>query len=74
MVRTGAHGYLKYDFETSYASGGTANKKFGLQDRLTSLSLTNNRINLPSLNQNTLHSFAYGQQQGTASVSFLVQF
>jgi hypothetical protein len=72
MVRTGAHGYLKYDFETSYASGGTANKKFGLQDRLTSLSLTNNRINLPSLNQNTLHSFAYGQQQGTASVSFVL--
>jgi hypothetical protein len=70
MVRTGAHAYVKYDFETSYGSGGTANKKFGLQDRLTSLSLTNNRVNLASLNQNTIHKFAYGQQQGTASMGF----
>jgi len=73
MVRTGAHGYLKYDYETTYADGTTVpNKKFGLQDRLSSLSLTNNRINLPALNQNTLEYFAYGQQQGTASVSFVL--
>jgi hypothetical protein len=72
MVRTGSHGYLEWGFESSYASGGTADKKFGLQDRLSSLSLTNNRINLPSLNQNTLHSFAYGQQAGSASVSFVL--
>lgn len=72
MVYTGAHGYLKWDFETGYASGGSPDKKFGLQDRLSSLSLTNGRINLPSLNQNTLHSFAYGQQSGTASVSFVL--
>ncbi len=72
MVRTGAHAYVKYDFETlnSYGSGGTPNKKFGLQDRLTSLSLTNNRVNLAQLNKNTIHAFAYGQQQGTASMGF----
>jgi hypothetical protein len=70
MVRTGAHAYVKYDFETSYAAGGTPNKKFGLQDKMTSLSLTNNRQNLAQLNQNTIHKFAYGQQQGTASMGF----
>jgi len=70
MVLTGASAYVKYDFETSYGAGGAANKKFGLQDRLTSLSLTNNRINLAQLNKNTIHAFAYGQQQGSASMGF----
>mgnify|MGYP003150706736 CR=1 FL=1 len=70
MVRTGAHAYVKYDFETSYGAGATANKKFGLQDKLTTLTLTNNRQNLAQLNQNTIHKFAYGQQQGSASMGF----
>ena len=72
MVRTGSHAYVKYDFETSYGTGATANKKFGLQDKLTSLSLTNNRINLTALNKNTIHAFAYGQQQGSASIGFVL--
>jgi len=72
MVRTGSHVYVKYGFETTYADGSTPNKKFGLQDKLSSLSLTNNRVNLNSLNQNTVHTFAYGQQQGSASVSFIL--
>ena len=49
-IRTGASAYLKYGFESSYGTGGTANKKFGLQDRLTNWSLTNNRIDMPRLN------------------------
>lgn len=78
MVRTGSHVYVKYGFEVIYAdgatggTGGVPNKKFGLQDKLSSLSLTNNRVNLNSLNQNTVHTFAYGQQQGSASVSFIL--
>lgn len=70
MVRTGAHAYVKYDFETGYGSGATPNKKFGLQDKLTSLSLTNNRQTLAKLNSNTIDKFAYGQTQGSASVGF----
>jgi hypothetical protein len=74
MVRTGAHAYVKYEFEDdgygNLVSGQSPNKKFGLQDKLTSLSLTNNRMNLAQLNKNTVHKFAYGQQQGTASVGF----
>ena len=70
MVRTGAHAYIKYDFETAYGSGATPNKSFGLQDKMSSLSLTNNKVNLAKLNQNTVDKFAYGQQQGSASMSF----
>ena len=70
MVRTGAHAYIKYDFETAYGSGATPNKSFGLQDKMSSLTLTNNKVNLAKLNQNTVDRFAYGQQQGTASLSF----
>jgi|TARA_R110002020_G_C16223745_1_gene767860 hypothetical protein len=76
MVRTGSHGYIKYGWEGAthgaLASGETADKKFGLQDRLSSLSISNNRQNLGALNQNTLQNFAYGQQQGTASVGFVL--
>ena len=62
MVRTGSHAYIEYDFEEdgsnnrTYGANATPNKKFGLQDRVTSLTLTNNRINLPQLNNNYLDS------------------
>lgn len=74
MVRTGAHGYLAYDFHTdgTFSSGGNPDKKFGLQDKLSSLSVTNNKIALNALNQNTVQTFAYGQHQATASVSFIL--
>ena len=72
MVRTGAHAYIKYGFETSYATvaANTVNKSFGLQDKMTSLTLTNNKVNLAKLNQNTIDRYAYGQQSGSASVGF----
>jgi hypothetical protein len=68
-IRTGASAYLKYEYETSYGTGGTPNKKFGLQDRLTSWTLTHNRIDMPTLNQTTIANYAYGQQTGSLSVS-----
>jgi len=71
-IRTGASAYLKYQYETSYATGGTPNKKFGLQDRLTNWSLTHNRIDMPRLNQTTIHKYAYGQQNGSLSVGFVL--
>ena len=53
-IRTGASAYLKYEYETSYGTGGTPNKKFGLQDRLTNWTLTHNRIDMPQLDQTTI--------------------
>jgi len=74
MVRTGAHAYIKYGWEGAtlgaLASGETADKKFGLQDKMSSLSLTHNRQNLAALNKNTIDKFAYAQQAGSASVGF----
>lgn len=78
MVRTGAHTYVKYGWEgTTYGVlavvnnvSVTANKKFGLQDKLSTLTLTHNKVNLNKLNQNTVDKYAYGNQQGTASLSF----
>tara|TARA_R110000744_G_scaffold5573_4_gene19865 strand:- start:2374 stop:3336 length:963 start_codon:yes stop_codon:yes gene_type:complete len=72
MVRTGAHAYIKYGFETAYAVSTTVNKRFGLQDKMSSLSLTNNKVDLNKLNQLTVDRYAYGQQQGTASTSFVL--
>jgi len=68
-IRTGASAYLKYEYETSFGTGGTPNKKFGLQDRLSNWSLTHNRIDMPALNQTTIANYAYGQQAGSLSVS-----
>ena len=77
MVRTGAHVYIKYGWEgdtygvlDATGAGQVADKKFGLQDKMSSLTLTNNKVNLSKLNQNTVDKFAYGQQQGSASMSF----
>ena len=74
MVRTGAHVYVKYGWEEAVygviGSGLLPDKKFGLQDKMSSLTLTNNKVNLAKLNQNTVDKFAYGQQQGSASMSF----
>ena len=67
-IRTGASAYLKYEYETSYGTGGTPNKKFGLQDRLTNWTLTHNRIDMPQLDQTTIANYAYGQQSGSLSV------
>ena len=72
MVRTGAFAYLKYAYETAFQTAVTANKKFGLQDRVSSWTLTNNRINLAQLNQIEPEAFAYGQQQGSLSVGYVL--
>ena len=72
MVRTGAFAYAKYGYETTFGTAVTANKKFGLQDRVSSWSLTNNRINLAALNQIEPEKFAYGQQQGSLSIGYVL--
>ena len=72
MVRTGAFAYAKYGYETTFATAVTADKKFGLQDKVGSWTLTNNRINLAQLNQIEPNKFAYGQQQGTISMNYVL--
>lgn len=72
MVRTGNNAYLKYGWETSFGSSSAIDKKFGLQDSLNSWSLTHNRQDLAALNSVTYQKYAYGQQQGSFSVDFML--
>ena len=81
VVSTGASGYIKYAYEGDTfgtVAGGaqtlTTNtgKKFGLQDRITTWTLSNNRINLAALSQTELENFAYGTQNGSLSVDFVL--
>jgi hypothetical protein len=71
-IRTGASAYVKYEYETSFGTGGTPNKKFGLQDRLTGWSLSHNRMDLKQLGQTTINKYAYGQQSGSLSLGFVL--
>ena len=36
VILTGARGYVKYDFESTFGSAATADKRFGLQERVSS--------------------------------------
>ena len=77
VIATGARGFIHYDFESSYGTGaslasGGDGKRFGLQEKLTSWTLTNSRINLATLNQTELETFAYGQETGSYNVGFVL--
>ena len=74
VVYTGASSSVRYGYETAGSYGTTASaltNTFGLNTKVTSLSLTNNRINLAKLGQVEPTKFAYGQQQGSLSVGFV---
>jgi len=52
MVVTGAFGYLQYGFEMCFATEATAIcTVFGIEQKITNWTLTNNRITLAALNQ-----------------------
>ena len=72
MVRTGAHGTLKYGEESSFGGGATATRPFGLQQAINSLSFKNNQIALTQLNSIEVQSFAYGKNEGSGSVDFVL--
>ena len=72
MVRTGANAYVKYDYEDDYGTGASPDKSFGLKTAVTSWSLTTNRTALATLGQVEPTTFAYGQQQGTLGIGFVL--
>lgn len=72
VILTGARGYVKYDYEGSYGSAATADKRFGLQEKVTSWSLSNNRIVMATLNQTEPEKFAYGQETGSLNIGFVL--
>ena len=73
MVRTGAHGYIQYGWETTFGSAtSTYDKAFGLQQAVGAISLSNSRKDIRKLNQVERSAFAYGQQTGSVNVDFVL--
>ena len=75
MVRTGASSYIRYDWEDTFGTSAfndSTDKAFGLQQRLTSFALNHSRKDLPQLNQVEIDSYAYGQQNGSLGVEFVL--
>jgi len=74
MVRTGATSYIKYDWEGTFGTSAfTSNDKaFGLNARLGSWTLGHSPKDLPMLNQVEIRDYAYGQQNGSLSVDFVL--
>ena len=76
VIATGARGYISYDFETSFGTGAynpvADKKRFGMQEKISTWTLNNSRINLATLNQTELEGFAYGQETGSIGVGFVL--
>ena len=74
VVYTGASSSVRYGYESAGSYGTTASaltNTFGINTKVTGLSLSNSRINLAKLGQVEPTKFAYGQQQGSLSVGFV---
>ena len=79
VVRTGAFAYLQYGYEvdcmdaTTFGTAAAAmNKTFGLEQRITNWTFTNNRITLAELNQVEPAIYAYGTTRGSLGVDFVL--
>ena len=77
MVRTGAYAYAKYGWEDNdnpdvYAGTATIDRSFGQKTSVGNWTLTTNRINMGKLGQVEPTAFAYGQQQGTLGINFIL--
>ena len=74
VIRTGAHGYILYGWETSNFGtvAASINRAFGLKTSIGTLSLTNNRIDLGKLGQVETAAYAYGQQSGSLSINYVL--
>ena len=75
MVRTGASSYVRYDWEDTFgtaAFNNSTHKAFGLNARLGSWTLGHSPKDLPRLNQVEVAQYAYGQQNGSLSVDFVL--
>ena len=74
VIYTGGSASLLYGYEGA-TTLGTASSAitniFGLNQKVTSLTLNTSRIDLNKLGQVETSKFAYGQQQGSVGVGFV---
>lgn len=71
--RTGANASIVYGWEpTTYGTSSDISKAFGAKTAITTLTLTNNRLDLGKLGQVETGTYAYGTQAGSVGVSFVL--
>jgi hypothetical protein len=72
MVRTGSNAFIHYGEESTFGGGATSTRAFGLEQKINSLTFKNNQIALTQLNSIEVKSFAYGKNEGQASIDFVL--
>jgi len=73
-VRTGAFAYLEYGYETvAFNTTPTVSDAvFGLEQKISGWTYTNNKITLAQLNSVFPKTYAYGQTQGSLTVDWVM--
>jgi len=72
MVRTGSNAFVHYGIESTFGGGATQTRAFGLEQKVNSLTFKNNQIPLSQLNSIEVQSFAYGKNEGSGSLDFVL--
>lgn len=73
-VRTGAFAYLEYGYENvAFNTAGTVlDAVFGLEQKISGWTYTNNKITLAQLNSVFPKTYAYGQTQGSLTIDWVM--
>jgi|TARA_R110002110_G_scaffold31056_1_gene109622 hypothetical protein len=71
VVYTGGSASVFYDYETTFGTAVATDKPFGLNQKVTSLSVQTNRLNFNKLGQVETTAFAFGQQAGSLGIGFV---
>jgi len=71
VVYTGGSSSVVYGYESTFGTAVTPTDSFGLQQKVTGLSLNTSQIILNKLGQVEPTKFAFGQQQGSVSLGFV---
>lgn len=72
MARTGSSAYAQYGYESAFKGGATQTKVFGFEQRLTGLRFMNNQIPIKELYTPEIKKFAYGKNEGAATIEWIV--
>mgnify|MGYP003322579068 FL=1 len=70
-VYTGGSASVFYDYEPTFNTAVATIHPFGLNQKVTSLSVQTNRLNFNKLGQVETTAFAFGQQQGSLGIGFV---
>lgn len=70
-IFTGANASIMYGYESTFGTTPTVTNTFGLNQKVTNLSLNTSRFQLNKLGQVEPTKYAYGQQSGSVGIGFV---